>query len=83
MEGRPTDERWICVFGEELTHESFGVTESGEKIKWVSPDMKWVKEKPTENFKLEFGGLEMSIVDRRPSPTIYSFIDRVSKGKWT
>ena len=72
MEGRPTDEKWICVCGEELNHESFGVTESGEKIKWVSPDMKWVKEKPTENFKLKFGGLEMSIVDRRPSPTIYN-----------
>ena len=73
MEGRPTEEKWICVCGEELNHESFGVTESGEKIKWVSPDMKWVKEKPTENFKLKFYGSEMSIVDKYPNPIIYPY----------
>ena len=72
MEGRPTDGKWICVCGEELTHESFGVTESGEKIKWVGSDGEWHDEKPTEDFKLKFDGLEMSIVDRRPSPTIYN-----------
>ena len=73
MEGCPTDGKWICSCGGELTHKSFGVTENGDKkIKWVGPDMKWVKEKPTENFKLKFGGLEMSIVDRRHSPTIYN-----------
>ena len=72
MEGRPTDGKWICGCGKELTHKSFGVTGNGEKIRWVGPDMKWHNEKPTENFKLKFGDSEVSIVDRRPSPTIYN-----------
>lgn len=62
MEGRSADGRQICVCGKELTHKSFGVTEEGEKIKWVGLEGKWVDEKPTENFKLKVGNSEVSIV---------------------
>jgi len=73
MEGRPTDGKWICGCDNELTHKSFGVTENGKKIRWVGPDGKWAKEKPTEDFKIKFGGLEMSIVESRPRATICGF----------
>ena len=68
VEMRPVDGAWICVCGGELTHESFGYTQDGQKTRWVGPDGEWINEKPTEDFKLG----DLHIVDHRPSVHLYS-----------
>lgn len=56
LEGMPMgaiDAEWRCPkCNKVINNKSFGYKQSGEKVKWVGKDGKWVNVKPTKDFKL-------------------------------
>jgi hypothetical protein len=55
MSGDAVGATWFCPAagcGKELTHLSFGYTETGKKVRWVSSQGKWISSKPRQDFTL-------------------------------